>query len=620
MKARIRVSKTEYKNGLSDAEKERLKEIQSKDQKTEQKLENLLPEANEREGVTPLPTEDPGFPMFMRWFSIPEYAGLYDWQQEHHDLTWEAKYDMTLAPRDHGKSVTLNGKYQWAMQFKEYDVLLLGWTDRRKEIAQYVYNFFSFYNLIESDKRTSPFHFKILNGGRFDCYLITSKETLGMHSEGDQNRFSRISEAEFDEYQSLFGITKADEEDGVSADDRPFTLDELKEYVASRTTTHRKLWISIDDPIDISFMKERHKEDMLELHFNSSLYGIHPDKWSFTGTRKFEGDFFDFISEKFGAELVKYVRSTMNPDGTLLCPEKFTHPTVSRFQEELNEGKRDLSQVREHIGEYAWHSEYEQNPHPVTGEVWDHLCFVENLETPLNRKHDICFISVDRATTLRRTSDYTGCIIGLRETQSGRRIITHDYSGHEAFDQLLHRINNFIVDFHNKHPHPVIILVVEKQGGGDDFITMATNMREFLLPDGTRVKNSIPELAIIEPIHNTGEKLERIRQRLRAPIVNERVQFMSTLRHSEIAREILNFPHSAKLDAIDALANSEFILLEVYQEQFNYDPIRKLTDMYTLATEGHLEHDEALTQEWQEEKALRNTLHTEREGRRRRVF
>ncbi|MHA1275528.1 MAG: hypothetical protein ACTSQS_19190, partial [Promethearchaeota archaeon] len=246
----------------------------------------------------PLPAKDPGFEKFCKYFSYPAYRGLFKWQKKHHELTWDAKYEMTLVHRKAGKSVLYNNKYQWAIQYQNFDVLLLGWTSRYKEIAVYVYNFFDFYGQIDKDKRTSPFHFRTKNGGRFDAFLITSKETLGMHSEGLQDRYEKMTPEEWEEYKSLFEVDLDKESEKV------FTEEELKAFIDSRKGTNRKLWISIDDPIDISFMKERHKEETLELHFNSTLYGIQPEKWSFTGTRKFEGDFFDFIKDKFGDELV----------------------------------------------------------------------------------------------------------------------------------------------------------------------------------------------------------------------------------------------------------------------------------------------------------------------------
>jgi len=559
-----------------------------------------------------LPEKDPGFPKFMRWISVPDYKGLYKWQREHHDLTWEAEYDMTLVARDHGKSVELNGKYQWAMQYQGMDILLLGWTDRRKEIAQYVYNFFAYYGLIKKDKRTSPFHFQILNGGRFDCYLITSKETLGMHSEGAQERFADMSEEDWDEYKSMFTV------DIEVEAERALVEDELRNYIDSRTECDRKLWISIDDPIDISFMKERHKEESLELHFNSSLYAINPYKWSFTGTRKFEGDFFDFLDAKFGDEMVKYIRGTRNPDGTLLCPERFTHPDVNTYEKDLAEGKRDLAKVRQHIGEYAWFSEFQQDPHPLLGEVWDSVTFVDFLDTPVNRKHDLCWITVDRATTTnQKTSDYTGCVIGVRSSQTGTRIATHDFTDHITLDDLLLKINDFAIEFHDKHEQIMIMMVVEKQGGGDDFITMALNMKVFVKPDGTLVKNRIPDLVVIIPIHNTGNKLDRIKQRLMNPLKNHKLQFMSNMRHSEVVHEILQFPHPAKLDAIDAIANSEFVILEEYNDIVVRDPVKKLTALYDRSD---YEFEQEVNQKMIEERNLRNEIKAKVRSQRRTIF
>lgn len=521
--------------------------------------QDIIKEEEKDSSINPLPIKDPGFFKFCRWLSFPAYKGLFKWQKEHHEITWDAEFEMTLAPRDHGKSMTYTMKYEWALQYKEMDVLLLGWTDRRKEIALYVYNFFEYYDQIAADKRTSPYHFRLKNGGKFDCYLITSKETLGMHSEGAQARFDNMSEEDWNEYKSLFDVDI--EEDA----ERVFNEDELKAYVDSRKGSDRKLWISIDDPIDISFMKERHKETTLEMHFNSSLYGIHPEKWSFTGTRKFEEDFFDFTDKKFGKELVKYIRSTMNPDGSLLCPEMFTHPSLSTFKKDLENGKRDLQKVREHVGEYAWGSEYEQNPHPVTGEVWDNIETEFMLDTPINRKYDLCLIGIDRATTTNtKTSDMTGCVISLRHKKTGNRIIIEDFTDHISFDDLLILINDFTIEFRAKHKNVQIVLVVEKQGGGDDFITMAKNSRVFIKDDGSVVENKIPEICIISDLHNTGNKQGRIQERLIAPIKNGKLRILKSLRNSQVVKQILNFPHSAYFDGIDAVANTEYIILRDY--------------------------------------------------------
>jgi len=576
-----------------------------------------------------LPKSDPGFANFCRWLAYPEYGGLDGWQREHEELTKDSKYEMTCVSRDHGKSVKYNWKYQYRLAYKGYDILLLGWTARYKQIALYVYTFCDRYGLIEKDQRTSPFHFRLKNGGRFDCYLITSKETLGMHSEGAQNRFRNLSDEEWEEYKGLY----TEEEWGKIVDyykneDADFDENNMREYLQSREGSTRKLWISIDDPIDISFMKERHKEDMLELRFNSTLYSINPDNWSFTGTRKFEGDFFDFIEDKFGDKLVKYIRGPINPDGSLLCPERFTHPSLSTYKEDLKRTderppKKDLQEIRESIGEYAWFSDWCQKPHPITGEVWDTMAVVDFLEHPYTRHYPMLWITIDRATTrktqaVKSDADYTGCILGLREFDTGRCIITDDWTGYIDVDELLFRVNMYIIEFHLRYEHIELLQVVETQGGGQDYVTFVYKLpefttenkelidkvleskvlREFLKHNGTydkakgimRLPNKIREWVTTDELHNKGEKIPRIRDRLNVPMKTKSLVCMHYMLNSEVVKELRLFPHCRKLDAPDAMANLMFRLVEAYPiRQRNTTVYSEIQKLYEDFAEGKLE-------------------------------
>jgi len=555
------------------AEGETFEDIFKKTKSKKKSNDKNTPEAI----IIPLPTDDPGFFKFSKYFAFPRYDGLFQWQKEHHELTWGSKYEETLVPRDHGKSVEYSHKYQWAMWYQDFDVLLLGWTDRRKQIALEVYSFFKSQDLIEVDKRSSPFHFRLSNGSKFDCYLITSKETLGMHSVGKQSRFANMSDDEWKDFENLY------QED----ENKEFDVEEIKKYVAQQVASEKKLWISIDDPIDESFMKERHKEDTLELHFNSSLYPIHPYKWSFTGTHKFIGDFFMFVENKFGNDLVIYKRGTRNPDGSLLCPERFTHPDLDSYEDDLKtiikkektirDPKMDLDQIKRHVGPYTWFSEYEQDPHPITGDIWDHIKTIDLLDNPVERNYDICWITVDRATTTKTTSNYTGCIIGMRHN-NGHKVITHDWTQHITLEELLLRINNFVIDFKKKFGRVRIIIIVEKQGGGDDFIEMCRS-RAYFMSQGKLIKNHIAVYAQIEGIHNVGEKKQRIHDRLFLPIKNELLCIMSTLSNSEIYLEILRFPYSNYLDGIDGLANMEYELQKIPLSS-EIDPFLELAEVY----------------------------------------
>lgn len=539
--------------------------------------------------ILPLPLVDPGFFWFSRWVSFPHYRGLFTWQKEHEKLTKGAKYEMTLVPRDTGKSVKYTQKYQYMMWYKNYDVLLLGWTDRRKQIALFVYTFFNKYDLIESDRRTSPYHFRLKNGAKFDCYLITGKEALGMHSLGKEERFANLTPQDMIDLKSAY-----DPNELMSMDDGVFDDQAFEKFIADRNK-ERKLWISIDDPIDISFMKERYREEELELRFSSTLYSINPDKWSFTGTHKFEGDIFDFWIGRFGKKLVIYKRPPILEDGSLLCPEMFTHPSLPTYEEDLKAGKKDLDEIRQHIGPYAWSSDWCQEPHPVMGITWDHVDFVNMVDTPIVRMHDLCFITVDRATTrkteaTKKKADYTGCLVGLRHIKTGFKIVTHDFTDYIDIDELLLKINDFVIDFHARHEHIMLILIVETQGGGSDFITLVRNSAQFIKEDGTVVANKIRELCYIYELHNSTEKIQRIKDRLGAPLKNLLYKFLITLEKSPIVNQILSFPNCSKFDAIDSLANVEFVLLE----EFAFTPgdkgrVEQIIDLYKQYEEGTLD-------------------------------
>lgn len=575
-----------------------------------------LPPNNDN-SLIPLPEKDPGFKAFCRWYSFPHYKGAFKWQLESHDKLWPSKYSLELVHRKAGKSVKYGAEYQWAMQYKNMDVLLLGWTDRRKEVAAYVYAFFNQYGLIETDKRTSPFHFRIKNGGKFDCYLITGKETLGMHAVGKQERFMGLTQVERDELKVLLGAHNLT---GTLSEE------ELDVFLKSREGSERFLWISIDDPIDITFMKERWREKELELRFDSTLYSIDPDKWSFTGTHKFQGDIFDFWRNKFKKDLATFISGPFKPDGSILTPEMYTHPSVATYRADLlpyqvdgklkpildKEGKKIpktpkkcLDTIRRHIGEYAYQSEWEQNPHPVTGEVWDHIETQLFLTPPIGLKHDLLIFTIDRATTLKETSDYTGCVLEMREIGTGNRVIFEDWTDNISFDKLLIDINDYIIPFRKGYEHVEIVIIVEKQGGGDDFVTMARNLRSFTRPNPITgemetVANKIPEIAIIIEVHNMGEKTNRIRERCNPGILNGKLRILKRLVGCEVWNEILDFPNSAYFDAIDGVANVEHLIMERYpaiEGTSRLEDINKVFDDYEKGVydEKDIDLEEELT-------------------------
>ncbi len=300
----IEVMQADFLRKRNQAQLEKEKEKQEKQQQKQQKALQTTP-PNQQKKVLPLPTKDPGFIKFARWLAYPHYKGLYEWQKECYLHLKEAKYKLIIVSRDHGKSVYLMDDSEYDMAYNNFDVLYLGWTDRRKEVALNICTFFEMHDMIQDKK--SEYHFTLKNGGKFDCYLITSKDTLGMHSFGKQERFDNLSPEELKEFKELYG-SEDQMEDGI------FTEEILKEYIENRNQ-NRKLKIVIDDPIDDSFMKELFKEEDLERRFMSTIFNINPDQWIFTGTRKFTGDFFDFIRKTFNTKLVEFKRGPYLKEG-----------------------------------------------------------------------------------------------------------------------------------------------------------------------------------------------------------------------------------------------------------------------------------------------------------------
>lgn len=507
---------------------------------------------------------------FCKTLSYPPYYGLYRWQKECYRVVWNNKFSMVVVSRDHGKSILWGNISQHAMQWEEYDILYLGWTDRRKEVAENVYNFFQKWDLIDSTTKTSsPYHFKIKNGGRFDTYLVTSKETLGKHSVGELDRFDKLTPEDTKQ------LGKA------------FTEAIKKKYMEGRSK-QRKLLIFIDDPIDETFRKERHKEVKVETKYNSTIANINAEKVINSGTRKFQEDFFNFLLLKYKKKIKTYLRRThlctpnveelnifKHIDFTKVDPKAprynelmeivmskaMDHPCFNGFLEDADEGyivhgspaenllcperwnEADLKEKREEIGEYWWHAEYEGNPHPITGAVWDKVHYVSHWDDWTYYDHS--FIAVDRATTTNAKSSWTGITVFIRDGRDGSKIILKDLTGQYDFEDCLELVQTQYDWLRDVFPHAKCHVVIEKQGGGDDFIASAEK-RQLKFARG------------IVPFHQTRDKIERIKDYLRLPIKHgdkaNGVRFLDSLRNTELMHEILEFPYPPRLDGIDSLA------------------------------------------------------------------
>ncbi len=506
----------------------------------------------------PLIRKDMSFPHFCKYHSFPFYNGLYRWQVDWFKTIWQWKYSLTLVSRDHGKSIGHSNICQWVMSAKNYDILYLGWTSRRRDIAQFVYNFFLQRDELVIDKASSPYHFKTIYGTRFDTFSVKSKEILGKHEVGTLDR--------------------------EIIDENRYLEDFLRD-------SENPLLMIIDDAIDDTFWKERHKEEDLERFFQSTIANINPDKMMTVGTKKFEKDFYQFIQDVYEEDLIVYKRTPFldptdkrygqeedNPSN-LLCPERWihhTHPQYDQYldlHEQIKLGKdpktfveterallklKDLTKKRKIAGEYWWSAEYMQDPHPITGEIWDkvHNSILGFSGTAF---YDLACISIDRATTTGKKSDETGITMMFREKEihyrqdaEGKEIPIHNYLVTQDLTQkiritdLIALIDNMYESFMTTYRGVIrLVIVVEKQGGGDDFIVLAEDM-------GKRWAH------LIIPVHNTRNKWDRIEDNLGTPIQTAEILFINALNTSKLVTQILTAPYSQKIDAIDSLSNGYY--------------------------------------------------------------
>lgn len=347
------------------------------------------------------------------------YTTLYKWQWDLYKHLEKSDMSLIVVARDHGKSVLLTLYIEYLLDSKKMDVLLLGWTDRIRQLAVFIYTYFLRNNLITDEyvvKNTAN-HFTTKDGVRFDCYGLKEKAILGMHP---------------DIYGSKGGLC-----------------------------------LIIDDPIDESFEMYRSKERDLENRWASTIANINPNKTIICGTRKFEDDFLDYIQKGYKDKVKVFFRTPYNEDGTLLCPERWT--------------LEKLAEKRAEIGEYRFSSEYMGDPQPITGGVWidEDLHWASKLKK-WSEYESVC-ISVDPAWTTNPDSANTSIetiFKGVEKDKKREYIVFHDISGKFTFDNILDRIENLFKDIQEQFKGVKIVVAIETNGGGQILIDIA-NSRNF---------------------------------------------------------------------------------------------------------------------------------------------
>lgn len=536
------------------------------------------PKSKKKKGATRLDSSIDFF-TFCEKYSWPPYSGLYEWQKELHRELWDSKYNVfynnyseTLVPRDHGKSVYHMNLPEWLMSCHNWDVLYTGWTDRRKQIARDIYQFFFIRKELSEGKANSDYHFSTTYGTKFDTYSTMSKEMLGMHEVGKLDR-------------------EIDEDN-----------DYLRDYVRDSS---RRLLLIMDDPIDDKFLKERYREEELETRFLSTILNINPDMLMVVGTRKFEGDFYDFFKNTFKDKMTLFVRKPFlqksdprynkdlkNNPMNLLCPERWTVPGQPNYKRDIRtKAKKDLLARKQDLlntKPYWWYAEYEQNPHPITGTVFNMATFIPGLQS--THEYDLVAINIDRATTQKETSDFTGITCEIRE-KGGRRVVFDDLTQKIDIMDLVDLIDKLWEDYHNLFPTVEEWRInIEKQGGGDDWVDLVIKLgkpygRELIMDKKGRITQS----GVIYRIHSSRDKLSKIEDYLKYPVNNGELVFISALRNSDVANQLDQFPNAPYIDALDSLAMGDFEIRKEEVISVDYEALAYQLSDYRKAVEERME-------------------------------
>ena len=351
----------------------------------------------------------------------------------------------------------------------------------------------------------------------------------------------------------------------------------IYQYMDEKSTGQHGWYLAFDDIVKKKWSEKPSEVKKAKNQWNFNLRYIRRKGLMIFGTRKFIGDpleHLEIMNPKMHIDvLVPYIMEGKFPTWTPVIDPLTKHEIISvpeLYSWEEIEQKKFVPQEDGEDPMLAFQAEMMQNPIPSSGKRWQQVAFVQQLEHM--NYYDICFFYIDRATTMGVNSDYTGFVQGYRRKQTGVRYVTNDWTDHILLEKLLFDLSVFIRDKHRAWENMSFVVIVEKQGGGDDF-EESVNMRSDFEWEGVRVHNWIREIAHIHAETSTGEKKKRIRDRLGAPIDNAMIQFLEYMKNSEVVANILDYPYNNRIDALDALSTGDWHLTLIY-------PVVKEGDTY----------------------------------------
>lgn len=366
----------------------------------------------------------------------------------------------------------------------------------------------------------------------------------------------------------------------------------IYDYMDEKSTGQHGWYLAFDDIIKKKWSEKPSEVKKAKNQWNYNLRYVRKKGLMIFGTRKFIGDPLEhlehMIPEMYIDIKTPYVMEGKFPTWKPVIDKATGREIVAVPELYSWEDLERKKVVPEEDGEdpkLAFQAEMMQNPMPTAGKRWTSVAYIMELEHM--NYYDICFIYIDRATTVKESSDYTGLLQGYRRRETGIRIVTNDWTDHILLEKLLFNLSKFIDLQHRKYEHLMFVIIVEKQGGGDDF-EESVKMRSDFEWKGIKIHNWIREVAYVHTVTSTGDKKKRIRDRLGAPIDNEMIQFMAYLKKSEVVNNILDYPYNNKIDALDALSTGDWTLMLTYPV-VKTDYVKDIIEIYKQYEEGTLE-------------------------------
>lgn len=459
---------------------------------------------------------------------------------------------LILWPRGHGKTWLLAWYIEWCMKHSTYKCMYLSITDVINDVADWVFDWADANGLLASGqkkstgsktvRRDTPVSFNLKNGSKFKIFSVKDKKIRGKHGytifmddvveEGSQTHPSYQLELQRRWNKT---ISKMRRNKLIIVNTRVYQGDFI-EY----------LMVQFDKKFQVMQKARPQDANRWKLHVDIKTPYLHSkDKEWYI-----RNNYSESVMPPFGEADIEGL--VLHEDKrVLIAPELYTHEHFEAMQAE------DLE---------SFMAEMMQDPTPLSGKRWKSVKFKDQIKDM--HEYDLMFYYIDRATTTNDTSDYTGWLQGLREKAKQRerngpyiakRLIINDFTDHITMEELMYRLSKDIDLFHRRWSYISIIIIIEKQGGGDDFYASIQTRSEFE-HEGKKIKNYIRECAIVHPETSTGDKGQRIRNRLGGPLDNYLIRFLKSLQGSMVVKQVLDHPYNDKIDALDALSFDFYIM------------------------------------------------------------